>query len=106
LSGFGDVAAQAMPATGTYTLLVEGRISNTSPVSYSFNIQNVTATAAPLTLGSQVTGSITQPTAYIFSLANATQLYFDSLTNDSSLNWSLIGPTGTLVNPRSFQSSD
>jgi hypothetical protein len=94
------------PYTGTYTLLFEGYIGNTSPVSYSFNVQDLTTTAVPLTLGSVVTGSITQPTAYNFTLANPAHLYFDSLTNDSTLNWSLLGPTGTLVNQRSFASSD
>jgi hypothetical protein len=105
-NSFGDVATQAMRSTGTYTLLVEGYIGNTSSVGYSFNAQNLTTTAAPLTLGSQVNGSITQPTAYTFSLANAAKLYFDNLTSDGTLNWSLIGPTGTLVNQRSFPGSD
>ena len=48
-------------STGTYTLLVEGYIVNTSPVNYSFNVQNITNTTAALTLGSQVNGAITQP---------------------------------------------
>ena len=104
--GFGDVGTQAMPSTGTYTLLVEGDVYDTSPVSYSFNVQNLTQTAVPLTLGSQVSGSILQPSADSFTLANPAHLYFDSLTSDGTLNWSLIGPTGTLVNQLSFTSSD
>ena len=94
-----------MPST-TYTLLVEGDVYDTSPVSYSFNVQNLTQTAVPLALGSQVTGAITQPTVYSFTLANPAHLYFDSLTADGTLDWSLIGPTGTVVNQRSFTSSD
>ncbi len=32
---------------------------------------------------------------YTFVLADAKQLYFDSLTNNSALTWSLVGPRGT-----------
>ena len=39
-------------------------------------------------------------------MANPAQLYFDSLTNDSSLSWTLTGPRGTEVSSRSFTSSD
>jgi hypothetical protein len=98
-----------LPSTGTYTLLIEGYISNTSAVSYSFNVQKVTNTTAALALSSQVNGVITQAgqqNLYTFSLANASQLYFDSLTADSSLNWTLSGPRGTEVSSRSFTSSD
>src|SRR5262249_1433759 len=108
-NSFSDVATQALTSTGTYTLLVEGRIFNTSPVDYSFNAQKVTNTAAALTLGSQVNGAITQSgqqNFYTFSLSNPSQLYFDSLTNDSSFNWTLTGPRGTEVTSRSFTGSD
>src|SRR6185312_14068492 len=33
-------------------------------------------------------------------------LYFDSLTNDASLNWTLTGPRGVEVPSRSFTASD
>lgn len=33
-------------------------------------------------------------------------MFFDSLTGDGSLNWSLTGPDGRLVNPRTFNNSD
>src|SRR4030095_4835752 len=45
-SSFGDVDPQTLGFTGTYTLLVEGYILNTSPVNYSFNVQKVTDTTA------------------------------------------------------------
>src|SRR5258706_10908356 len=96
-------------STGTYTLLVEGYIFNSSTVSYSFNAQKVTNTTAALTLGSQVNDAISQTgqqNSYTFNLANASRLYFDSLTNDYSLNWTLTGPRGTEINSRSFPSSD
>jgi hypothetical protein len=49
-----------MPSTGTYTLLFEGYIGNTSPVGYSFNVVKDTNTTTALTLGSQVNGAISQ----------------------------------------------
>ena len=33
-------------------------------------------------------------------------MYFDSLTNNSNLNWTLVGPAGTAVSNRSFSGSD
>jgi hypothetical protein len=56
-----------------------------------------------------VEGNITtagQTQTYTFSLPTATSLYFDSLTNVNVLRWSLVGPTGTLINNRTFNSSD
>jgi large repetitive protein len=97
--------------TGTYTLLVEGYVFNTSPVNYSFNyqaIQSLTNTAG-LTLGSTVSGALTQAgqqNFYTFTLANASQLYFDALTNDGSFTWSLSGPRGAEISLRSFTGSD
>src|SRR5262249_42892231 len=41
-----DVGVQSLTAAGTYTLLVEGYIGNTSPVSYGFNVQPVQDTSA------------------------------------------------------------
>jgi hypothetical protein len=108
-NGFGSVPTQALPSTGTYTLLVEGYTSNTSPVSYSFNAQKVTNTTAALTVGTTVNSAITQAgqqNFYTFTLASASQLYFDSLTNDGSLSWTLTGPRGTEINSRSFTGSE
>jgi len=47
-----------LPSGGTYTLVVEGYVGNTTPVSYSFNAQKVTNTTAALTLGTQVNGAV------------------------------------------------
>src|SRR6185312_562653 len=47
-----------------------------------------------------------QQNSYTFNLASASQLYFDSLTNDSRLSWTLSGPRGTEVSSRSFNASD
>src|SRR5881227_1411771 len=43
---------------------------------------------------------------YTFSVAQDARYYFDSLTNDSTLHWSLDGPSGNIVNNRSFTGSD
>ena len=108
-NSFADVTTQTLTVTGAYTLLIEGAIGNTSPIGYGFNVQKVTNTTAALTLGAQVDGAVTQTgqqNLYTFTLANASQIYFDSLTNDSGFTWTLTGPRGTEVNARSFQSSD
>lgn len=43
---------------------------------------------------------------YSFTLENEERVYFDALSNVSRLNWSLSGPTGTIIANRSFVSSD
>jgi hypothetical protein len=60
LNSFSDVATLAMPSTGTYTLLVEGRYFITSPVTYSFNLDFV-----PLAPPIQITGIGLQPAPYL-----------------------------------------
>src|SRR5262249_923029 len=83
-SSFKSDTTKLLPVAGPYTVVIEGGISATSPVTYSFNAQKVTNTTAALTLGSQVSGTIAhagQQNRYTFTLANASQLYFDSLTS-------------------------
>ena len=47
-----------------------------------------------------------QTNQYTFSLASTTQIYFDSQSSTSNLiDWSLQGPTGTVVTDQSFASS-
>ena len=43
---------------------------------------------------------------YSFSLPNDVRIVFDSLTPDSSLLWSLQGPTGTVVPPTALRVAD
>jgi hypothetical protein len=104
----GSVGPVALLA-GTYTLMVEGYIGDPGSGSYSFNIIPVTDGLQALTVGSIVNGAISSPgqhQQYTFTLAAPARLYFDALTNNSALNWSLDGPTGNVVNGRSFTSSD
>ncbi|RUZ73785.1 hypothetical protein EN942_33870, partial [Mesorhizobium sp. M7A.F.Ca.CA.001.14.1.1] len=110
-NGFGDVDVQALAFTGTYTLAIEGYVSNASPVDFGFAIHKVEDTIAALTVGATVDGAIAhagQQSRYTFDLANARRLYFDNLTNDplQNLTWSLIGPRGEEVSARYFNYSD
>ena len=98
-----------LSATGTYTLLIEGGISDTSPVDYSFNAIPISDTTQALTLGSTVSATLTAPSQqdqYTFNLSANTLVYFDSLTNNGSMQWSLSGPPGVVVSNRLFNNSD
>ena len=98
-----------LTATGTYTVLVEGGVADTTAASYSFNVVPVTDPPHPLSLGATVSASLAAPAEqdrYTFNLAALSLLYFDSLTNNSNLRWSLAGPGGTLVSNRAFTASD
>ena len=59
--------------------------------------------------GNRISAGIGQPgerDSYTFTLEQASHLYFDSLTNNSSLQWSLTGPQGPVVTNRLFTASD
>ncbi|HZR18330.1 MAG TPA: hypothetical protein VFE51_13640, partial [Verrucomicrobiae bacterium] len=43
---------------------------------------------------------------YAFNLATSSRFYFDSLTNSSTLTWSLTGPEGAVVTDQAFSGSD
>ncbi|MEM7312290.1 MAG: LamG-like jellyroll fold domain-containing protein [Planctomycetota bacterium] len=94
---------------GTYTLVVEGQISNVGADTYTMNVRQVVDTVTPLTIGQLVQGEIENPgqqANYSFSVSDWTQLHFDSLTQDSNLTWTLNGPAGTAVNGLRFDRSD
>ena len=103
-----DADVLALPTTGTYALLVEGRHYYTARNAYQFNIQPVVDDTAALLLGATVSGAIDhagQADRYTFSLTEDKQLYFDSLAS-TSMTWSLSGPRGVIVSGRGFNSSD
>ena len=107
---FNDVDNVTLDVAGSYTLLIEGYPYETGTGSYTFNVQPI-APVAPqtLTLGSTVNGDIAvtgEIDIYTFTLASASNLYFDSLSDNDNLQWTLIGPAGTAVNQRSFTNSD
>src|SRR4051812_12240119 len=40
--------------------------------------------------------------SFSYNFATPRRLYFDSLTNDNRVNWTLVGPPGTVVDHRGF----
>ena len=63
----------------------------------------------PAFVVAQVNGSIDAPgeaDRYVVNIDSGTRILFDSLTNNSQINWSLSGPNGTVVANHSFASSD
>jgi RHS repeat-associated protein len=104
-----DVGRVTLIADGTYTVLAEGLIDNTSPTSFSFNAAPVADTTGPLALNTATTGNLSSPgqqDVYSFNLSAKALLYFDALTNNANFNWTLAGPPGTVVSNRSFTNSD
>jgi hypothetical protein len=105
----GNVGPVVLPAGGLYTLLVEGYHSDPGSGTYTVNVVPVDDGVQSLALGSVVRGAIATPgqvQRHTFTLAAPATCCFDSLTNNSSLRWTLDGPTGRLVNNRSFTGSD
>src|SRR5262249_7092313 len=79
------------------------------PVTYSFNVQPVVDGQAPIGLNTTVNGSIGvtgERDFYTLVLPGATQVLFDSLTNNTQISWSLDGPRGNEVNARTLAFSD
>ncbi len=106
---FYDMEAEPLPFDGVYTLLFEGGVGNTGTASYRFTVQPVTDERISLQLGALAAGAIDhagQRDVYQISLAEAKWVWFDSLTNDYSLSWDLVGPRGEVVADRGFSSSD
>jgi hypothetical protein len=63
----------------------------------------------PAFVVASVNGTIDVPgetDTYTFTLDEPARVVFDSLTNNSQLNWSLSGPIGSLVASRAFSQSD
>jgi YD repeat-containing protein len=111
LNAFQNVGPLTLSQAGTYTLLVEGVVGNGSGgINYTVNAVPVHDPApVALTLGSTVSGQVGsagEQERYTFTLTAAANLYFDSLTNDGNLLWTLTGPAGTAGTDRSFAASD
>ena len=94
-----DAGRFKLPNSGTYTLIVQGRVGESGTTNYSFNAIPVSDPSTTLTPNSLTSGSLTIPSqqkSYTFALANATAMYFASQTNSGNLFWTLTGPTGTI----------
>ena len=77
---------------------------------YSLNVQPLSQ-PAPVTITPRniVSGDIVLPgesDRFSFSLTSDQRIYFDSYTADINMHWDLWGPSGHVVNQRSFTASD
>jgi ELWxxDGT repeat protein len=103
-----------LAATGDYTLIIEGSVGATQPVSFSFVATRNSQTPPPavtgtvITPGTAVSGTLdaTGTSNYTFTLAAPTRLWFDSRTLSYSTNWKLTGPQGTVQSGRPFAYED
>jgi subtilase family serine protease len=106
----GSDIAPTLSQTGTYTLLFEGYSFDGGSGSYSFNIQPVINPAPEsIIIGNTISGSIPSPAiqqSYIFNLSADSKLYFDFLTAQTSLTWSLSGPNGSIISNKDVRYSD
>lgn len=108
-----DQEMSAFALSGTYYLLVEGRVGNSAPSNaYSFNMHRVVDISASLTLGQAVSGSFSAPgqrASYSFTLSDARRLLFDGLTPNNAnpdIYWTLSGPRGAEISNRRFYGSE
>ncbi|MCS6853203.1 MAG: hypothetical protein NZ523_00395, partial [Elioraea sp.] len=102
-----DRGILTLPASGLYTLLVEGYPWNSGSLSYRFNLQPVSDTAEPAVLGALTAGEIAhagQARRYTFTLPVETRLFLDTLRNEvdvsfweEGLRWTLSGPGGVVA---------
>ncbi len=106
----GDFGGQVLARDGTYTLLIEGTIDGAARSSYRLAIYDQTPPAAQaLVLGARTTADIAQPgqaRSFAFTLDAPKRLLMDVFDNTSSVEWTLTGPTGTVVNARAFNTTD
>ena len=89
-----DPGVETLTLTGTYTLMVEGNINQTSLANYDFTVFQTSTTQTALTLGQPVTGALTTPgmtNDYNFTLTQPTKVLFDSLTDSAAMQWTLTG---------------
>ncbi|MFO1022809.1 MAG: Ig-like domain-containing protein [Planctomycetales bacterium] len=99
----GDFGPITLPSTGKYTVLVEGYPFE-SGVSggYTINVIPVVNPAPQaVTFGTPINGNTTTPgqvDTYTFSLLSDTKVYLDTLSNESTVLWSLKGPVTTNFN--------
>jgi hypothetical protein len=94
-------------STGTQLVLVSDTADRLG--GYRFRVLQPSSTTMPLQLGELTSGSIDvlgETDRYTFTLNQPSQLYFDALTNNSGMVWSLSGPGGVAVTNRQFTASD
>ena len=96
-------------------MLFEGDVNANGASNYGFGVVTTGhVTIPPLTgtalvLGTERTGAINDPNIaddYTFTITAATKLYFDGLTEQPGLSWSLIGPRGIEISSQGFTSGE
>lgn len=92
-----------LPVDGTYDLILQG--NNTSAnVNYRFRAEmTTTVNAGPLTLGSDVSGSLALPeqsNVYTFTASAGQVLDFDGIAADPGIEFNLSGPSGLFPTSR------
>jgi large repetitive protein len=112
--GFSD-ATRNITLAGTYTLLVEGNVSNGFGTPFGFTVVNQGNTPIPgftgeaLTLGARVDATLGvagEVDSYVFTTSGPTRLWFDSLTNNGNVRVALEGPRGTEFTNHPMSSGD
>lgn len=106
---FNASSTLTLRAGGTYTLTIEGDVSDAATSgSFSFLVIPVVNASGAMPLGTLVSADLAvgQEITHAFTLNQPTLLYFDSLTDRGDLHWTLSGPAGTVVNRRAFAYSD
>ena len=104
-----DPGTTTLERTGSYTVLIEGNVDQTTTADYSFAVYPVATHTANLALGQTTVGNLLTPgqtDQYSFTVGQTTTALFDSLTNRGDVQWSLTGPGGTPVSQRAFAYSD
>ena len=86
---FEDEDLDALKFTGTYTLLVEGRVSNTGLETYELNLVPRASRSIAINVGDTVneTLAIGESVHFTFNAPSDMFAYFDSLTNEGELTW-------------------
>lgn len=85
--------------TGTYTLMIEGRLGRTDPAMYNAYVFTPQDRHIALTTGQRVQGFLDSPgqvNTYHFTVDEATVAFFDGYleSNGPYFNWTLQGPGG------------
>ena len=98
-----------LPRSGNYTVTVKGN-NTTSTGDYSFRLLDLNSSSTALTLGTAVSGTLTNPSetrVLSFTGAVGQRLYFDALDVDyDSINALIVGPSGNLILNNSNASYD
>ena len=96
----GNDTHATLSATGTYVLAVVGQSASNSSVSYKFEaFDNVNSTST-LTLGADVSGTLTNPgdeASYTFTGTAGQNLFFDGLSASSGIDAYLYNPSGSEI---------